>query len=92
MLRMRNPDGSMTAFEVTPENTLKFIASEPLYAEDKDDPNFFSKDDILALQNKNLRREMERIADGSAYYKELFKREKIDPRRSRPSTTSRRCR
>jgi phenylacetate-CoA ligase len=79
MLRMRNPDGSMTAFEVTPENTLKFIASEPLYAEDKDDPNFFSKDDILALQNKNLRREMERIADGSAYYKELFKREKIDP-------------
>jgi phenylacetate-CoA ligase len=83
MLRMRNPDGSTSVFETTPENTLKFIASEPLYVADKDDPNFMSHDDIRALQSKNLLREMGRVADGGAFYKELFKREKIDPEKIR---------
>lgn len=81
MLRMRNPDRSISVLETTPENTLKMIASEPLYVADADDPNFMTREDIRALQNKNLVREMERVADGSAFYRELFKREKIDPQK-----------
>ena len=81
MLRIRNPDRSISVLETTPENTLKMIASEPLYVADADDPNFMTREDIRALQNKNLVREMERVADGSAFYRELFKREKIDPQK-----------
>ncbi|MHB8896860.1 MAG: phenylacetate--CoA ligase family protein [Candidatus Geothermincolia bacterium] len=83
MLRMRNPDGSSSILETTPENTRKVIASEPFFAADVDDPNFMPPEDIRALQNKNLVREIERVADGSAYYKELFKREKVDPAKIR---------
>ncbi len=83
MLRMRNPDGSTSILETTPENTRKVIASESLFAADTDDPNFMSPEDTRALQDKNLRREMERVADGSAFYKELFLREKIDPAKIR---------
>ncbi|MBK5092648.1 MAG: phenylacetate--CoA ligase family protein [Actinobacteria bacterium] len=79
MLRLGNPDGSYDIIETTPENTQRVLANEPLYAADTDDPNFMAPDEIRALQNGNLRRQLERVKDGSAYYKGLFKREKIDP-------------
>lgn len=79
MLRLRKPDGTFDIVETTPENTRRYLELEPLLAADKDDPGFMSHEQIFALQNERLRREIERVADGSAYYKELFKREKIDP-------------
>lgn len=79
MLRIRNAEGKKEIVETTPENTRRMIASEPLFAGDTDDPNFMAPDEVSALQNVNLVRQMERIADGSAYYKELFKGEGIDP-------------
>jgi len=83
MLRIRNSDGSRIVLEVTPENTRKMIESEPLYAADKDDPTFKPLDEIRAIQNANLVRQIERVMDGSAYYRELFKKEKIDPEKIR---------
>ncbi|MBU4240184.1 MAG: hypothetical protein KKE43_01630 [Actinobacteria bacterium] len=79
MLRIRNAEGTTVLYETTPENTRKMIASEPLFAADTDDPSFLPADEIKAIQSANLKRQMERVADGSAYYKELFAREKIDP-------------
>ena len=51
---------------MTPENTRRVLASEPLYAADTDDPNFMAPDEIRALQNRNLRRQLERVMEGSA--------------------------
>jgi phenylacetate-CoA ligase len=81
MLRLRNPDGTYDIIETTPENTQKVIAAEPLYAADIDDPNFMAPGEIRVLQNRNLKRQLERVKDGSSYYKEVFKRERIDPDR-----------
>lgn len=79
MLRLRNPDGLFDIVETTPENTRRYLEREPLLAADTEDPGFKPLEDVRALQNEQLKREMERVTDGSAYYKELFKREKIDP-------------
>ena len=79
MLRLRNPDDSFDIVETTPENTREYLKREPLMAADTGDPGFMSHEQIRALQNERLTREMERVTDGSAYYKELFKRENIDP-------------
>ncbi len=79
MLRMRDADGSAILLETTPENTRRVIESEPMFAADVDDPNFMPPEEIRALQNRNLCRQLERVCDGGAFYKELFKREKIDP-------------
>ena len=51
---------------MTPENTRRVLASEPLYAADTDDPNFMAPAEIRALQNRNLRRQLERVMEGSA--------------------------
>ncbi len=79
MLRLENPDGSYDIIETTPANTQKLLAKEPLYAADTDDPNFMDPEEVRALQNGNLKRQLGRVKDGSAYYKELLKREHIDP-------------
>ncbi len=79
MLRIKDKEGNTEIVEVTPENTRRFIENEPLYAADKDDPTFWPLEDIKALQNQNLKRQMERAMDGSVYYKKLFKEEKINP-------------
>jgi phenylacetate-coenzyme A ligase PaaK-like adenylate-forming protein len=79
VLRLRNPDGSFDIVETTPENTGKYLEREPLLAADTEDPNFKPPEEVRALQNERLKREIVRVMDGSAYYKGLFKRQKINP-------------
>lgn len=83
MLRLRNPDGSYEIVPTTPENTRRYLEREPLLAADAEDPGFKTAAEIRQLQNRMLERQMQRVMDGSAYYTEMFKREKVDPEKIR---------
>ena len=61
----------------SPEAVRAFVERIPMYAQD-DDPAFWSADRLRSRQNELLRRQMAWIAEGSAFYQSMFKREGID--------------
>lgn len=63
---------------VTPENTRRYIQSHPLYAAD-DDPVFWGRERIHAMQNENFLRQMELVWEGSEYYRTRFAESGIEP-------------
>ena len=65
--------------KISPELVKKFIDIYPIYRNDTNDPNFKPQKEIVEIQNKNLRRQIELCAKYSPYYKELFKKHNIDP-------------
>lgn len=63
--------------EVTAKRAREFAASWPIYARDKGNPLWMDEDELRALQESNLRRQLELVAASSPYYRKLFKREKV---------------
>lgn len=64
--------------EVTPEQTKIFLESVPLYREDKENPHFLPYDHIKKMQSEKLKIQLQRVAEGSAYYQRLFKENNIN--------------
>lgn len=63
----------------TPERVRAFIDAVPLYAADADDPTFWSDDRLAARRNELLARQMGWLGEASAFYRERFATEGIDP-------------
>jgi phenylacetate-coenzyme A ligase PaaK-like adenylate-forming protein len=63
---------------VTPEKAREFATSLPIYARDRENPLWVSPEELKSLQERNLARQMELVAAFSPYYREMFKREKVD--------------
>lgn len=67
--------------DVTPEKVREFVRSWRIYARDVDNPLWKSPQELKALQEANLRRQLELAARFSPYYREVFRREKVDYRK-----------
>lgn len=78
VLYISKGDGTYQKAPVTPENTQRFIASNPLYRED-DDPSFWPHEKIKEMQNRAFKRQMEWVWDGHPYYKEVLPANGIQP-------------
>ncbi|MDD3718698.1 MAG: AMP-binding protein [Actinomycetota bacterium] len=64
--------------DISPQQAREFVASWPIYSRDRENPLWMDNDSLRALQENRLRRQLELVAAVSPYYRELFKREKID--------------
>lgn len=69
----------MQPFPTNPSEVQAFLASVPDYANDVDDPNFKPTEEIEALQNTNLVRQLDLVARGSRHYQGVFAETGIDP-------------
>ncbi len=67
----------MTREAVTPDKVREFVASWPIYARDTENPLWKDPGELKGLQESNLRRQLEWVAEFSPYYRDVFKREKI---------------
>lgn len=67
----------MRAGELTPEKVREFVRSWKIYARDMDNPLWKTPQELRALQEANLRRQLELVARFSPYYRELFRRERV---------------
>jgi len=57
----------------------KIIDSWTVYKMDENDPTFKSRKEIEEIRSKNLQRQIKLCAQYSRYYKEFFKKHKINP-------------
>ena len=64
--------------EVTPEKARDFAASWKIYARDAANPLWMDPLELRGLKEKKLRRQLELAARFSPYYRELFRKEKVD--------------
>ncbi|MDI6873149.1 phenylacetate--CoA ligase family protein [Candidatus Solincola sp.] len=64
--------------EVTPEKAREFARSWNIYRRDARNPLWMSTEELEGLQAHNLRRQLELTARFSPYYRELFRREKVE--------------
>ncbi len=65
--------------KLKPGDVQNFIQKWRVYREDVNDPAFKSNEEIVALQNTLLSKQIKRLAEGSGYYKKLFNDCIIDP-------------
>lgn len=63
--------------EVTPQKARDFVGSWPIYSSDRENPTWMRREELRALQDHNLRRQLELMAAFSPHYRELFKREGV---------------
>jgi len=63
--------------DITPQGARDFVASRPVYSHDKGNPLWMDGGELKALQERNLRKQLELAAAFSPYYRELFRREKV---------------
>ncbi len=64
--------------DLTPKKVQDFIQKWRVYRDDVTDPTFMTDDQIYALQNRLLQRQLKRLAEGSRYYKKIFDQYGID--------------
>lgn len=62
----------------TPDAVREFIGAIPLYADDPDDPTFWSDERLRDRQDDLLRRQLGWLAEASPHYQGVFEREGID--------------
>jgi len=67
----------MKAGDISPQKVRDFVDGWPVYARDKDGPLWMQADELKAMQEHNLRRQLEMVATFSPYYREVFKRENV---------------
>lgn len=64
-----------------PDEVMQWINSIPRYKEElPEDLTFKSKEEVLDVQNSNLRNQMERLEKFSPYYRKKFNEWRIDPK------------
>ncbi len=63
--------------DISPQKAWDFKEKWPIYARDRNNPLWMDPGELKALQEQNLRRQLELVAAFSPYYREIFKREKI---------------
>ncbi|MDY6796454.1 MAG: AMP-binding protein [Actinomycetota bacterium] len=63
---------------ISPRQVKEFVARWPIYARDLDNPVWMKPDELRLLKERNLRRQLELAASYSPYYREFFKRNKVD--------------
>ena len=68
----------MKVGELTPEKAREFVAAWPVYRGDGGNPLWMDPAELRELQEHNLRRQLELAAHFSPYYREVFKRERVD--------------
>ncbi len=73
----------MKAGDLTPRKAREFVARWPVYRGDIDNPLWMEPADLKALQESNLRKQLRLAADFSPYYREVFRRERVDLERIR---------
>lgn len=64
--------------EISPEKARRFVDSWSIYSRDRGNPLWMSPEELRGLQERNLRRQLELVAAFSPYYREVFRREKVD--------------
>jgi phenylacetate-CoA ligase len=64
--------------QITPEKVREFVGRVPVYARDLRNPLWMDAGELRSLQERNLTRQLELAAAFSPYYREIFKRHKID--------------
>jgi phenylacetate-CoA ligase len=64
--------------DVSPSRVSEFINQWPVYANDRGNPNWMRAEDLEALRDDLLVRQLEMLSRESPYYRELFTREKVD--------------
>ncbi|MBC7246988.1 MAG: phenylacetate--CoA ligase family protein [Actinobacteria bacterium] len=64
--------------DITPEKVRRFVGSWSIYSRDRGNPLWMKPDELRGLQERNLRRQLELAASFSPYYREAFRREKVD--------------
>ncbi len=65
--------------EVTPERAREFANSWSVYRKDVRNPLWMDPGELEGLKARNLARQLELAARFSPYYRELFRREKLQP-------------
>ncbi|MBN2026733.1 MAG: AMP-binding protein [Actinobacteria bacterium] len=63
--------------DISPQKVRDFVADWPVYARDKDNPLWMQADELKAMQEHNLRRQLDLVAAFSPYYREVFRRENL---------------
>jgi len=63
--------------DISPQRVREFVARWPIYTRDGDNPLWMDEDSLRALQERNLRMQLELVAASSPYYRDFFKREKV---------------
>jgi phenylacetate-CoA ligase len=63
--------------DISPQRVREFVASLPIYSRDVVNPLWMASGELKALQEGNLRQQLELVAAFSPYYRELFKRERV---------------
>ncbi len=67
----------MVGERVSPQQARDFVSRWPIYARDSENPLWMDAGQLQALQESNLRRQLEWTATYSPYYREVFKRKKV---------------
>ncbi|MBC7231576.1 MAG: AMP-binding protein [Actinobacteria bacterium] len=73
----------MKAGVLTPQMARDFVAAWPVYRGDRDNPLWMDPDELKALQESRLRKQLELASAFSPYYREVFRREKVEVERVR---------
>ncbi|NPV59890.1 MAG: phenylacetate--CoA ligase family protein [Actinobacteria bacterium] len=68
----------MKAGDITPREAREFIERWPVYREDRDNPLWSDPGALRALQENNLRRQLELVAEFSPFYRKVFRRERVE--------------
>jgi len=63
----------------TPEEVKRFLSQYRIFREDTDDFNFFPQEEMKRRQSELLRRQIQWAYEGSAYYRELFDKNRLVP-------------
>lgn len=68
----------MNMMDASPARVNEFINQWPVYSRDRGNPNWMKAEDLEALRNDLLVRQLELLSRNSPYYRDLFAREKLD--------------
>ena len=63
--------------DISPRRVREFVAGWPVYSRDDGNPLWMDPAELKALQESNLRKQLELLASFSPYYREMFKRERV---------------
>ncbi len=64
--------------EITPDKVREFVGAWKIYARDTENPLWKKPEELRGIQERNLRHQLELAARFSPYYREVFRREKVD--------------
>ncbi len=67
----------MLAEEVTPRRAREFAGLWKVYAQDRGNPLWKTPQELKALKERNLQKQLELVSAFSPYYREVFRRERV---------------